>query len=246
MKPLLAVDIGNTSVHMALYKNSWKPFLRIRTDAFKNGIPKELASKINRSPDIDVIIGSVVPGTTQKLKTYFKTAVTGKVLVAGVDTKIPIANRYKNPKQVGMDRLLNALAGYSLYKKPLIIIDFGTAITFDVVSKKGEYLGGVIAPGIEISLDALFERTALLPQTKLKHPANRIGRDTVESIRIGCSYGIAGLCERLIQEITQQLGGRPTVIATGGYALFMKRYCPSIEAIYPNLTMDGLRLTFQS
>lgn len=246
MKPLLAIDIGNTSVHMAIYRNGWKPYLRIRTDAFKNSIPQSLAAKIKKHPQMDVVIGSVVPGVTQKLRAYFKKTVTGRVIVAGADAKVPIANRYKNPKQVGMDRLLNALAGYHLYKKALIIVDFGTAITFDVVSKKGEYLGGVIAPGIEISLEALFERTALLPKTKLKHPGTRIGRDTIESIRIGCSYGIGGLCERLIYEITQQLGRHPKVLATGGYATFMKRYCRGIQEIHPNLTMDGLRLTFLS
>ncbi len=243
-KPLLAVDVGNTSVYMALYKNGWKPFLRIKTSDFKKSIPAQLVSQLKKTPDIDVVIGSVVPGVTQKLRSFFKKSVTGRVVVAGSDVAVPIKNRYKNPKQVGMDRLLNALAGYRLHKKAMIIIDFGTAITFDVVSKKGEYLGGVIAPGIEISLDALFERTALLPKTKLKHPASRIGRDTIESIRIGCSYGIGGLCERLTQEVSKDLGGNPKIIATGGYASFMKKYCPSIQQIYPNLTMDGLRLTY--
>ncbi len=245
-KPLLAVDIGNTSVHMAIYKNGWKPYLRIATGEFNKGIPSALRMRIQKTPGMDVVIGSVVPGVTQQLKSYFKKAITGRVVVAGLDVRVPIRNRYKDPKQVGMDRLLNALAGYHLYKKAMIIVDFGTAITFDVVSKKGEYLGGVIAPGIEISLDALFERTALLPKTKLRHPAARIGRDTIESIRIGCSYGIGGLCERLIAEISRDLDGKPTVIATGGYASFMRRYCPSIQQVYPNLTMDGLRLTFKS
>lgn len=247
MKQLLAVDIGNTSVHFAFFKGARKiSSFRSATHLFVHTISPAFLKKIRRAPDIDVVIGSVVPQVTKKLVPFFKKNVHGKVIVAGVDHPVPIVNHYRHPKQVGVDRLLNALAAYRQYRRALIIIDFGTAITFDVVSSKGGYLGGVIAPGIEISLDALFSRTALLPKTKLRHPGTRVGRDTMESIRIGCSYGIGGLCERIVREISKELKVQPKILATGGYADFMKRYCPSIQKIHPDLTMEGLRLTFLS
>ena len=157
----------------------------------------------------------------------------------------PVRNLYKNPKQVGMDRLMNAVAVHQAYKRNTIVIDFGTAITFDAVSAKGEYLGGVIAPGIEISLNALYERTALLPKIKLAHPKAVIGRDTIESIRSGCSYGMGGLCDRIVLELRKKLGRNALVIATGGYAYFMSQYCTSIRQIDPDLVLRGIFLTYQ-
>ena len=165
--------------------------------------------------------------------------------LVGKDIAVPIINRYKNPKQVGVDRLLNAYAGYSLYKRELIIIDFGTAITFDLVSKKGEYLGGIIAPGIEISLEALFQKTALLPKIRLAHPGSLIGRNTVESIRVGCSVGIGGLCDRIVEELRRKELRKPLVIATGGYAHFMRRYCKTVAKIDDQLVLKGIALAYR-
>ena len=169
-----------------------------------------------------------------------------KIVEAGKDFPIPIKNCYRTPRQVGVDRLINPAAAFHQFKKDLIIIDFGTAITFDVVTQKGEYLGGVIAPGIEISLEALYQKTALLPKIRLAHSKNIIGRNTVESIRAGCSFGIAGLCERIVHEIKKQRRIKPLVIATGGYAHFISKYLKIIDHVEPNLTLNGIRLCMSS
>src|SRR3989338_5493810 len=141
-------------------------------------------------------------------------------MVVGRDIKVPIPNRYKNPKQVGQDRLVNAYSGYVQYGSPrggsLIIVDFGTAVTFDVVSKKGEYLGGLIVPGLEIARDALSEKTALLPKIKLVLPKKIIGKTTEESIRSGLFYGWAALTDCLTGKLRKKLGPAAKIIVTGG------------------------------
>ena len=244
MKKFLAVDIGNTSIHFAFYeKGVWKKHASVSSRAPKKALMAFLNKNFAGLHDAEVVIASVVPQTDALLKSFFAKKPDVRARVVGHDIKIPIVNRYRNPKQVGIDRLMNAIAGFKRYKKALIIIDFGTAITFDVVGKKGEYLGGVIAPGIEISLEALFQKTALLPKIVLKHPKNLIGRDTAESIRVGCSVGIGGLCDRVVEAISKKYRLNPQVIATGGYASFMKKYCRSIQSIAPNLILDGIRIT---
>lgn len=241
----LVVDIGNTSAHFAF--DSGRAFgghFSIATAELKKKAPRILRAKLKRLP-YEAVIASVVPEAGAYLKQLLLKKFGVRAYLAGRDLPIPVKNRYRNPKQVGIDRLLNALAGWRKYRRELVIIDFGTAITFDVVSKKGEYLGGIIAPGIEISLDALFSRTALLPRIKLSHPHNLIGRDTVESIRSGCSYGIGGLCDRIVEEVRRRSKMRPLVLATGGYAKFMSKYCRSIDRIEPDLILQGLRLTYR-
>lgn len=243
---LLAADIGNTSIHFALYeKGKWRRHFLISTKAKKREL-KSLLSKEQRFwQDATVVVASVVPDKTETLlKAFRKIGVRAKVI--GKDIRVPIKNLYKDPRQVGVDRLLNALAAYKIYKKEVIIIDFGTAITFDVVSRRGEYMGGVIAPGIEISLEALFKKTALLPKIRLAHPKNWVGKDTVESIRVGCSVGIGGLCDRTIEAISAKYRLKPAVLATGGYATFMKRYCHRIQRIEPDLILSGILLSYLS
>ncbi|HTL71469.1 MAG TPA: type III pantothenate kinase, partial [Candidatus Eisenbacteria bacterium] len=193
---LLALDVGNTSVTCALFKDGRivrrarlaTADVRTKGKAF---FKKHFAAA---RPEA-AVIGSVVPQAGLSLKQILPAATGAKAYLIGKDLPVPIANRYRNPRQVGADRLLNALAAWEKYRRPAVVIDFGTAVTFDVVSPKGEYLGGVIAPGIEISLEALFRKTALLPRTRLAHPRHVVGRDTVESIRSGCAYGIGGLCD---------------------------------------------------
>lgn len=244
MKKFLAVDIGNTSIHFAYHeKGTWTKHASVSSRATDKAILIFLNKHFAGLKNAEVVIASVVPQADSLLKIFFSGKPGVRARIIGRDIRIPIINRYRNPKQVGIDRLMNAIAGYSRFKKALIIIDFGTAITFDVVSKKGEYLGGVIAPGIEISLEALFQKTALLPKIRLRHPMNLIGRDTTESIRVGCSVGIGGLCDRVVEAIKKKHGMKPKVVATGGYAHFMKKYCRSIQAIEPNLILDGIRLT---
>ncbi|MBI3252041.1 MAG: type III pantothenate kinase [Candidatus Omnitrophica bacterium] len=243
---LLAIDIGNTSAHFIQFTNGrFQRPLRIATSRLVSaGLWKILKKRYAFSEIRAVAIASVVPVAGRFLKRELSRRFGRPVYLIGKDFPVPISNRYKNPRQVGVDRLLNALAAHRRFKKECIVVDFGTAITFDVVSKKGEYLGGVIAPGIEISLEALFQKTALLPRTRLKHPRNAIGKDTAESIRVGCSVGIGGLCDRVIETISRRHRLRPAIIATGGYAAFMSRYCEKIGAIDPLLIMRGIVLSF--
>jgi type III pantothenate kinase len=241
----IAVDIGNTSAFFAAY-NGNKIVKTLRLGTVFSSSPKALPVLAKWGKGYPVaVIASVVPAASLFLRKKLP-RIGIRALVIGRDLQAPVKNRYKNPKQVGADRLVNAVAAHELYRKDAIVIDFGTAITFDVVSKKGEYLGGVIAPGIEISLDALFQKTALLPKIRLSHPRGVVGRDTIESIRSGCSFGIGGLCDRVVEEIRRQHRLDPIVIATGGYAKFMAKYCHSIDKIDPHLTLTGIRLTYEN
>ncbi len=245
-RTIVAVDIGNTSTHLALVSGGVvKKEFRVATQSLKTQNIARLIPKNFIAQAETVVIASVVPPAGIFLKKEIQKKTGLRSLLAGQDFKIPIVNRYKNPRQVGVDRLLNALAAYALAKKEAIVIDFGTAITFDVVSRRGEYLGGVIAPGIEISIDALAQRTALLPKIHLEHPKHFIGRDTVESIRVGCSVGIGGLCDRMIEAISKEQRFSPRVIATGGYATFISKYCNKIQEIDPSLIMKGIFLAYQ-
>ena len=254
---ILAIDVGNTSVLFGHFKGAkLKKTFRISTQNFV-GARSSRPGRGNLAPTVGrirkiiplknvdaAVIASVVPEAGQRLKKIFSQKFKIKTYLIGRDLQAPILNRYRDPKQVGIDRLVNAVAAYHKTRKEAIVIDFGTAITFDVISKKGEYLGGVIAPGIELSLEALFQKTALLPKIRLAHPKRVVGKDTVESIRAGCSVGIGGLCDRVVSEITRAQNFKPVVIATGGYAKFMSRYCKNIQAIDPHLTLKGIRLTY--
>ena len=164
--------------------------------------------------------------------------------IIGKDIVVPINNLYRKPRQVGQDRLVNAYAGIMLYGAPLIVVDFGTAVTFDLVSKDKAYLGGMILPGMEISLDALAERTALLPKIKLTRPEEFIGRDTKNSMLSGIIYGFSSLADSLIKKLKQKLGKNAQVIATGGNISLISNYCRKINKINRDLTLQGLCLLF--
>jgi len=243
---LLAIDVGNTSTFMAHYaggkfRRSWRLATKTLTKVSVMSLKRKFIMKNIEA----AIIASVVPDKGELLKRAISQKLGIKTFLIGKDFEAPIKNKYKNPRQVGIDRLMNSVAAFNRYQKEVIVIDFGTAITFDIVSKKGEYVGGVIAPGIEISLEALYRKTALLPKIRLAHPKNLIGKDTVESIRVGCSIGIGGLCDRIVTEITKRYHLRPIVIATGGYAQFMRKYCNCIDTIDSMLTMEGIFLSYK-
>lgn len=165
--------------------------------------------------------------------------------IIGKDIKGFIKNSYRKPKEVGTDRLVNAYAGIRLYGAPLIAVDFGTAVTFDVVSRNKEYLGGMIIPGLSISLDALASRTALLPRVSLKKPSEFIGRDTKSSILSGIIYGFAALTDDLAERIRSKIGRGAKVIGTGGNVELISKYCRYIDKIDTNLTLQGLNLIYQ-
>lgn len=201
---LLAVDIGNTNINFGIFKEDrLTGKFKISTRGYKL---KELKRKIGKAKPDEVIISSVVPAACDILAKDIKALFHKPAHVLGKNIAVPVKNLYRRPKQVGQDRLVDAYAGITLYGAPLIVVDFGTAVTFDVISKKKEYLGGMILPGLGISLEGLFENTALLPKVKLKGPKEFIGRDTEASMLSGVVYGFASLVDGLIGKIKEKIG----------------------------------------
>ncbi|MBI4707169.1 MAG: type III pantothenate kinase [Candidatus Omnitrophica bacterium] len=237
---LLAIDIGNTNITFGLFKqNKLVKVFNIPTKSYNIGIFKKKLGKLGFS---DTIICSVVPKITRVLAHDLRGIVNTRALVVGQDIMVPIKNCYRKPKQVGQDRLVNAYAGVKLYGKPLVVVDFGTAVTFDVISNKGEYLGGMIIPGLGVSLDALSKYTALLPKVRLEPPKEFIGRDTKSSILSGVVYGYAALCDDLSARIKSKIGTKAKVIGTGGNVALIGKYCKSLDRVNKNLTLLGLNL----
>lgn len=243
---VLAVDVGNTSVLCALFKNgAIAKRRRMETRSVSLKDLRSLAAAFSLTKGDEIVIASVVPRVGRFMAIQMRRKLGLKTALIGRDLTAPVVNRYRDPGQVGVDRLMNAVAAYDRYPRASIVVDFGTAITLDVISRRGEYLGGVIAPGIELSLEALFQKTALLPKIRLAKPGRVVGKDTVESIRSGCAWGIGGLVDRLVEQIQKEQKERFFVIATGGYAEFMRAYCRSIQKIEPDLTLRGIFLTYQ-
>lgn len=235
---LLAVDIGNTNINFGLFSaNKIKNKFFISRHNFNlGGIKKKLAAvKID-----GIIVCSVVPRINKVICAGLKKITGIKPLVIGEHINVPIVNRYRNPKQVGQDRLVNAYAATFLHKAPLIVVDFGTAVTFDVISIKKEYLGGMILPGLGISLEAMNKKTALLPKVKLTRPREVIGRDTKSSMTSGIVFGFAALTDNLVEIIKEEIGKDAKVIATGGDIDLIGRYCDNIDLIDRDLTIKGL------
>ncbi len=249
---LLAIDVGNTNTVMGVYEDAsllcgW----RIRTE--KNVTEDEFnllvkglfsGSAIELSDIKKTIISSVVP-TMAMILDSFCVKYIGRsphwVNARSASALMPIF--YKNPSEVGADRIVNSVAAFYKYKKGMIIIDFGTATTFDVVSGKGEYLGGAISPGIVVSSEALFKEASKLPRVEIfKPPAKVIGKETSESIQAGIIYGYAGLVDGIVKRMKKELKTDPAVIATGGLAGLMGEVSETIECVEPSLTLEGLRI----
>lgn len=240
---LLAVDIGNTNVTLGLFKSNrlLKHYTFLTNQKDYRGFLKKI---ILNNPIDGVIICSVVPGATKRLEKDLKPLSLKKPLIIGKDLIVPIKNLYRKPAQVGQDRLVNAYAGINLFKAPLIVIDFGTAITFDVISKNKEYLGGMILPGLNLSLDALAQKTALLPKTKLALPKEFIGRDTKNSMLSGLIYGFSALSDSLIDKIRRKIGRDALAIGTGGNIVLASKYAGKFDRIDIDLTLKGLNLLY--
>jgi type III pantothenate kinase len=245
---LLAIDVGNTTVNVGIFRGKrllWTKKILTRKPGSRRYYLAAFR-KILRNKKIDnIIVSSVVPDTTRALKAVFRHNFKIKPIVLGEDLKVPIKNLYKNPKQVGQDRLVNAYAAYKKYGGGLIIVDFGTAVTFDVVSKKGEYLGGIIVPGMETSLKTLSEKASLLPPIVIKECGQLIGKSTVASMLSGVVHGYASLCKGLIAKIKAETGQDYKVILTGGHSELISRYCGHNRVI-PTLTLDGIALIYAS
>ena len=242
-KSLLSVDIGNSAVSCALFRGSRliKRF-DIPTRSKTGALRACLRKNIRACPLDSAIIASVVPSAVAPLKKALASLTGRAPLVLGKDLRVPIKNRYRKPASVGQDRLVNAYAALKLYKAPAIIVDAGTALTFDVVSRRNDYLGGMIIPGFEVSLQALFERTALLPRVRLQEAKAFIGRDTKGSILSGLLWGYSLLTESMIAKIKKEIGREAVVIGTGGCIDFIARRTKAFDHVDRSFTLKGLNL----
>lgn len=253
---LLVIDVGNTNIVFGVYKEEdliydWRIATEKNRTSDEYGLLFEQIFKYHElSPkDVnDVIISSVVPTLMHTLSAmsvkYFKS----QPIVVGPGTKTSMNILYDNPKEVGADRIVNAVAGYAKYGGPLIIVDFGTAVTLCAISKKGDYLGGAIAPGIIISSEALFLRTAKLPKVEINKPDNVIGKTTGNSIQAGLVYGYIGMIDYLIEKMSEEMaseGKIKTVIGTGGFSSLIASESRYINKIDKLLTLDGLKIIYE-
>ena len=253
---LLAIDVGNTNIVLGVFDDatlvqSWRlQTLRERTSDELGLLVDGLFahSRIDRVRVRGVILGSVVPPLTGTMRSmvqrYF--GVTALIVEPGVNTLMPIL--YENPAEVGADRIVNAVAAFEKYGKgkgrPLIVVDFGTATTLDAITAKGEYLGGAICPGVQISADALFQRAARLPRIDVRKPAHVVGRTTVEAMESGLFYGYVGMVEGLVRRMSDELGGNAVSVATGGLAEMIAPETSLIQHVDPDLTLHGLRIVW--
>lgn len=254
---LLAIDVGNTNVTLGVFdypgatgtlSQHWRiTTRREQTSDEMTILLRALFEQSGRkvSEISDGILSSVVPQllpiwerVCEKLFEH-----TPLVVGPGIRTGMPI--RYENPHEVGADRIVNSVAAYELLGGPVIAVDFGTATTFDCVSEQGEYLGGAIFPGIQIAMDALFQRTALLHRVELVRPRSAIGKTTTGALQSGLLFGYAGMVDAMVARIRAELGGQARVIATGGLASLVARETESIERVEPFLTLEGLRILFE-
>lgn len=249
MGRLLAVDVGNSQIVAGLFAeaelaHSWR--FSTRRDMTADELYSLLAPLLAqaKSPVEDSIVASVVPVLTEQVCSCLA-HITGRQplqVVPGVKTGLKI--RTDHPHELGADRIVNAVAGLSLFTGPLVIVDFGTATTLDVVTADGEYLGGVIAPGPEVGADALFSRAARLPRVDLSVPERVVGRNSVDSVRSGLMYGHAAMIDGLIERIHAEVGGKIQVIATGGLSSLIGPLLRRIDRIAPDLTLQGLRMIY--
>ncbi len=249
---LLLIDIGNTSITLGICRNG-DIIDRLSLETIREGrgigeysglLDNAFADRQIEKPD-GAAICSVVPEITPVIEDAVKETFGIEPLTLSSRTKTGLTFSIKNLETLGMDRVANAVAARKLYKGHLIIVDFGTATTFCVVTEKGEYMGGAIMPGPGLSANSLAEKTARLPGVELKSPVNIIGRDTSESILTGIVLGHAGAVERIVREISKELKLEPVLIATGGFAHLIAPHIKEITHINPILTLEGIRLIYE-
>jgi len=246
---LLTVDVGNTNTVLGFFAedrlvDSW----RTKTDAHATADELALTWRglLGDADITGIAVCSTVPAVLHEIRTltsrYYRD-IPAVIVEPGVRTGVPL--HYDNPKEVGADRIMNALAAHHLYGGPAVVVDFGTSTNFDVVSAKGEFLGGALAPGIEISIDALAARGARLFMVELARPRSVIGKSTVEALQSGLLYGFTGQVDGIVRRIVAEIGGEAVVVATGGLASLVIAESETIQKHEPDLTLIGLRLVFE-
>ncbi|HTJ80258.1 MAG TPA: type III pantothenate kinase [Polyangiaceae bacterium] len=247
---LLAVDVGNTNVSFGVLENG-KLVHHMRSESARQRTSDEYAIVVRQMmqlydiapASIDAaIVASVVPALTDTMVGFIKRAFGIEPIVVGPGVKTGMPILYEDPREVGADRIVNAVAGYEWAKGSVIVVDFGTATTFDCVSKKGEYMGGVIVPGVQISADALFARAARLHRVDFAVPPRAIGKNPTQSMQSGIVYGYAALVDGLCDRLKKEMGDSPRVIATGGLASLICKETKHVELVDHDLTLTGLWL----
>jgi type III pantothenate kinase len=249
---LLVVDVGNTNTVFAVFSGekltgTWRiSSMRDRTaDEYALALSKLLAlGGISLKKISGIIISSVVPQTIFPLKMFSRKYLSMEPLVVGDGVKLPIKVKIDRPTEVGADRLVNAVAAFEKYASPAVILDFGTATTFDVIGAKGDYMGGVIAPGINLSIDALHRAAAKLPEIAVERPLKVIGTNTVAAMQSGVYWGYVGLIEGIVAKIRAEHKKPMKVIATGGLSPLFAKATKIIDALEPDLTIHGLKILY--
>jgi len=249
---LLAIDIGNTDTTLGVFageelRATWHMATSVHHMADENAVVllNLLRHQSLDTSDIkEVAMCSVVPPLIATFEELFQRYFHISPLVVGSGVKTGVRIRMDNPREVGADRIVNAASAHHLYGGPIIIADLGTATTFDVVSKEGDYMGGAIAPGIITAAEALFTRAAMLPRVELTHPTRAIGTNTIAAMQSGIVFGYVGLVEAMVARIQQELGEKAKVVATGGCAELIAKETAVIDVVNLNLTLIGLRLIY--
>ena len=257
MTTLLVIDIGNTNVSLGIfdYRNEHGALSQHwRTSTHREQTSDEVALMLtalfehagrNASEVTHVIISSVVPPLLPIWERVSTKLFDRPPLIVGPGIRTGMPVRYENPREVGADRIVNALAAYEMLGGPVIVVDFGTATTFDCISREGEYLGGAIFPGIHTSMEALFERASMLHRVEIARPKSVIGKTTTGALQSGLLFGYAGVVDAMVERIRGELGGDAQVVATGGLAHLVGRESSAIERVEPFLTLEGLRIIFE-
>lgn len=254
---IFVLDVGNTNIVLGIYKGKellvdWRLSTDHKRSSDEYGIQvRQLFEQNNiKISDIEgVIISSVVPNIMYSLEHMIRKYFDKTPIVVGPGVKTGINIKYDNPKEVGADRIVNAVAAFDIYKSSMIIIDFGTATTFCAITKNGDYLGGTICPGVKISSDALFEKAAKLPRVELSKPETIICKNTVASMQAGIVYGYIGQVDYIVRKMKEEMMAKgedePIVIATGGLAKLIAEESSTIDKVESFLTLDGLRIIYE-
>ncbi|NLI70949.1 MAG: type III pantothenate kinase [Firmicutes bacterium] len=249
---LLAIDVGNSYIMLGVFENNkmqicWRMATKHERTEDELGIMIKnlfLHSNLEWKAVTGIAISSVVPPLMHTLEKMSQKYFELYPLVVGPGVKTGLNILMDDPREVGADRVVNAVAAYTLYGGPTIIVDFGTATTFCVINEKGDYLGGAIAPGIGISTEALFTKAAKLPRVELAKPKRVIGKNTISSMQSGIIYGLVGQVDGIVRRICRELSSKPFVVATGGYAEFLASESETIEEVNYNLTLEGLKIIY--